>query len=148
MKKIHLFELNSTKNDFVEDIINEWLELNQKAGEYKLIKIDHLDHLNGVDILLFNAHINDARIDQIKGIINRLPNINICFFVSPKDISTISQLNELNCQYRNANIGTILKPVPFSKANEFMNSVVSRIKPLEFEDNSDDFDISEFLHNY
>lgn len=145
MEKIHLFEQTNSDSDYIGDIITEWIDTNTKLGEYELVRINELNKLNNVDIILFNAEINEFYINKIKRIIDESPGINICFFVSPKDISLIDELNRLG--ENNSNIGTILKPTQYSKASEFMDSVISRKKPVVFEDNSDSFDISEFVHN-
>lgn len=147
MKRICLYEPVNEEKKFTEEIINEWMALNSDSEEYALSRTDKLISSVNYDILFVDTEIDSQVMEEIHEILNRKNDIDICFFVLPQDISSINELNGLEKKYVGSNIGTILKPIQFSKVDQFMNSTVQRAQNIVFDENTDGFDISEFLNH-
>lgn len=142
MQTIHLIEDKDFEKVNVNNFIETWNKLNGEDKSCNLVRVNDVKESKQADILLVNTHLSESFILSVESLLNSKPGISICFFVSPKEISLIERINNIEKENPLSCIGTILKPTQYSKVDKFIDATFKKKNTVEFDDNLDDFDIN------
>lgn len=140
MSNIYLFQDEGMEKANIEVFVENWNELNGTLDKFTVIKNPSLEDGVTSNIWLINKAINKDILIELKTNLIEYPDLNICFFLEPKEMNFIETIEELRIEYTFSTISTVVKPTQFSRIDSFLKSVLSKKDMITFDDNWDDID--------
>lgn len=124
----------------IEVFIDSWNRFNEDRESFNIVINPELNNRRQSDIWLINVKLTTDVFKRIAEGVTKQPDLNLCFFLEPKEMIYMKHIEQLQNNHPFINIGTIIKPTQYSRVDTFLKSVMNKKDMVTFDDKFDDID--------